>query len=117
MGPALLFAIWLGIGVWQWRRGRRLLVRLRAIRPTYRKVWGTLLLAGSAALLLGGLFLLASSNPGGAFRVVDWLVIAVLGAIFVYSQTMAAAMLVSLGDFGVTSSASAASTTRIHEGK
>lgn len=94
-----------------------MLVRLKAIRPGLRKLWGTLLLAGSAALLLGGLLTLAKTNPTGNLYGWQWVAVAVLGLLFVYCQSMAAAMLVSLGEFGVTGTESASSTSSNLEGK
>ncbi|HEY3780404.1 MAG TPA: hypothetical protein VGL56_04920 [Fimbriimonadaceae bacterium] len=112
MVAAALFLIWFGYGIWQWRRAPQLLIRLKQIRPAYRKLNGTLLLVGSAALLLGGLItLFSSAEKQTQLTFWQWLCVAVIGSIFVYCQTMAAAMLVSLGDFAVTGADDSASSS------
>ena len=112
MIAAALFTIWLAYGIWQWRRGPQLLLRLKRIKPLYRKLNGTVLLLCSAMLLVGG-FIALFSRAGSQTQLTfwQWCGVAVIGSIFVYCQTMAAAMLVSLGDFGVTESANLASSS------
>jgi uncharacterized membrane protein SirB2 len=116
MIAAALFIIWFGYGIWQWRRGPQLLIRLKKIKPAYRKLNGTLLLLSSAGLLLGGLIaLFSSAEKQTQLTFWQWLGVAVIGSIFVYCQTMAAAMLVSLGDFAVTGTDDVASSSADRE--
>jgi hypothetical protein len=116
MIAAALFLIWFGYGIWQWRHGPQLLARLKKIKPLYRKLYGTLLLLCSAMLLLGGLIaLFSSAGKQSQLTFWQWCGVAVIGSIFVYCQTMAAAMLVSLGDFAVTGADDPASSSADRE--
>jgi hypothetical protein len=83
--------------VWLWRNGSNLFGKLSSVSASRRKLLGTLSLVGSAVLLLVGLLLVSSAQPKGAPSLFQWVTIAILGVVFVYAQTMAAAMLVSLG--------------------
>jgi len=119
MFPAglIVFAAWLCYGVFQWRRSGRLLGRVKAMSPARRQGLATLLILGSAVLLLAGLYGIAALAPGRHdLNVLQWFAVALLGLAFVHAQTMAAAMLISQAQFGVTQEDRPASTSRTPEG-
>jgi hypothetical protein len=91
-------------------------MRLKGIQPRFRKLWGTLLLGGSGLVLLLGLGYLFRLVPSGAFSTLQWSMVGLIGSVFVYCQTLAAAMLVSLGEFAVTSQGGVTSTPSSSEG-
>lgn len=112
------FAVWLGLGSMIWRNLPTLKAKLATFSRRARVLGGTALLFLSAALLLGGLYgLLSRADPNGALTTVQWLVILIVGAIFVVCQALAAAVLFSVVDPGVTKTASSASIHTNLEGK
>ena len=113
----ILFALWIAYGLLQWRRGAELLHRMQSVSPKTRRVVGSLLLFGSAGLLLGALFLMANNSESSTtLNVWQWIAVGLLGLLFVHAQTMAAAMLVSLAQFGVTQTSDPASSSRESKG-
>jgi hypothetical protein len=108
-----VFALWIAYGIYQWRNGPRLLAKLKLIEAGKRKLWGTLLLLGSALFLLGSLFGLSNVSPAkNGLSFGQWAIVAVIGLIFVHGQTIACAMLLSLGEFGVPNTSSSASSLK-----
>ena len=79
-----------------------------------RKAWGPVLMFGSAAVMLFGLFLIYNAGgmrPTGMLPWA-WAAITILGLIMVHGQTMAMAMIVSLVMDEVTDSSAAASSDK-----
>lgn len=73
---------------------------------------------GSAILLVAGFFLLMSRGSATLpISPLEWLAIAVIGGLFVLAQSLAAAILFSVVDPGVTNREVAASMHKNLEGK
>jgi hypothetical protein len=109
----VVFLLWIAYGIYQWRNGPRLLAKLRQIKAASRRLWGTTLLVASAAFLLGSLYGLSNVSPAKeGLTIGQWVAVAIIGLIFVHGQTMACAMLLSLGDLGVSNAQSSASSLR-----
>lgn len=88
------FVVWVAYGVWQWKQTPKLFAKLDTIAPQKRKALATLLLFGSAILLMATIYGIAQASP----RVIPawgWVVILVVGTIFVHAQSLAAAMIIS----------------------
>lgn len=98
------FAIWVGTGFLVWRRLPELRARLAEVARGKRVATATSLLFGSAIVAIGGFFAMSQSTaPGAPIAPLQWLLIALLGAVFVGSQTLAAAILFSVVHPSVTS--------------
>src|SRR5690349_5298266 len=96
---SLLLAAWLGYGVLQWRRSHELLAKMDQLDRGKRKAWGTLLLIGSALILVAGLYAISLLGSGDTLSPLQWAAAGVVGLLFIHCQVTAAMMLASLGDF------------------
>ncbi|HVL38466.1 MAG TPA: hypothetical protein VM328_03650 [Fimbriimonadaceae bacterium] len=95
---ALMFALWLGYGLLQWRRSQTIQQAMMEICRKRRAVYGPLLLLAGVAAMAGGFAVVQAM--GGLTRegltIVAWLVLALSGLLFVHLQTIGAAMMASL---------------------
>ncbi|HZH97654.1 MAG TPA: hypothetical protein VEX38_01670 [Fimbriimonadaceae bacterium] len=108
------FAVWIAYGVVQWRRSSKIYTRVSSIDRQKRITGGAVLMLLGALVLLGGLY--SVELLGGFTRTgmtpLGWLLVTLVGLAFIHSQTVAAAMLVSLVGPTVTEASSAASSNR-----
>jgi hypothetical protein len=88
------FVLWIAYGVWQWRRSQTLYDRLAEMPAGRRTTLATLLLFGSAVLLMAVIFSVYQASPR-EIPPWGWGVIILAGLGFVHAQTLAAAMLVA----------------------
>lgn len=97
-----LFALWLVYGAFRWRHLSRWRTEPPSTPAQRRPLVAIIWLFGSAAVLLGGLFVLFEMGgfPRGGITAWAWAISLVLGAVFVHGQVTAAALLFSMG--GVT---------------
>lgn len=97
--PALAcFVLWLGYGVWLWRRAPVWSPRIQGLSRTAKGLGGTLLLFLGAGVLLGGL---ASLGPlglahGDRLEPGGWAVAGLVGLAFVHAQVLAVALMMAL---------------------
>lgn len=94
---ALLFAVWLGYGVVQGLRLPSAAPRLRRLPPRSRRARAMLWMLGGCASGVAALYAAASFTHGGGARP-PWstALIALGGGLFVHSQMVSAAYLLSL---------------------
>ena len=110
----MAFALWIAYGIYQSRRSNAIRMQVMAIPRARRGVLGAALFVVGAMVLLGGLGLVLQRGgfTSGGLTPVAWLVVAILGLLFVHAQTMATALLVSLVQQGVTNGSDTASINR-----
>jgi hypothetical protein len=100
------FLLWIGYGAIQARRSDKIRAKMSALgRGTRATLGGVLMIGGAAVLIAGGVVI---EQIGGftktGMTALGWLVVAVVGLVFVHAQTMSFAMLVSLAQETVTNS-------------
>lgn len=110
----IAFCLWIAYGAIQSRRSGAIRLQVGRLSRVRRAVTGGALFVASAMVLLGGL---AVAMERGAFTEngmtpLGFLAVTVLGLVFVHSQTMGTAMLVSLLQPEVTNQPDAASLNR-----
>lgn len=112
------FVIWLLLGSLVWRNLPAIRMRLALSTRRTRIAQGTGLLFGTAALLVAGFFgLMSRGGSTATLSPFEWLAVAAIGGLFVLGQSLAAAILFSVVDPGVTNRESAASMHKNLEGK
>lgn len=93
-----MFVLWLGYGVWQWKRSAGWLTRMQAIPRSKKPLLGMAYLIGGAAFLLAGLYgvFALGGFPKQGIAAWAWPICAVCGLGFVHAQVTAGALLVSM---------------------
>jgi len=106
------FAIWIVFGIVYSRRSRQIRAYLLSRTRPQRVALGAMSMIGGSALLFGTL---VGLHAMGGFTIkgmtlVSWILITVAGLVFVYSQTLAMAVMVTLVSDGVVTSSEALSS-------
>ena len=110
-GLVVCFLLWLGAGVAAMRALPSLRERIGASAPGARLAASVGLLLLSAVTLLLGIILVQSTSQSDFVR---WLLVGLIGLVFVLAQCFAVAVMLSLAEPNVTSGSAAPS---IKEGK
>jgi hypothetical protein len=92
------FLTWIAYGAFEWRRRERVRAKIAVLPRTGRVLGGAAMLLLGAAWLLGGLLAVQSLRgiERGALVPWAWLAVTLIGLGFVYSQTQAVAMMISV---------------------
>lgn len=95
---ALSFLIWLLYGFLLRRRSEELRARLRAASRTSKVLLGSVGFIGGAVLLLGGLWGIAAAGGvvQGSLTIWAWASVTLLGLVFVHTQVLGAAAMITL---------------------
>jgi hypothetical protein len=111
------FAIWIVFGIVYSRRSRHIRAYLFAQSRGRRVAIGAISMIGGSALLFGTLVALHATGgfTSHGMTPLSWLLITGAGLVFVYSQTLAMAVLVTLVMDGVVTSSEALSSD--HQGQ
>jgi hypothetical protein len=92
------FAIWIAFGVARWIKREGMRAKIDAMPRTRRVLGGAAMMILGAAWLLGGMLAIQSLNgiQQGALALWAWLAVTLVGLGFVWAQTEAVAMMVSV---------------------
>ncbi len=107
------FGMWILYGILQARRSAQIRVDVGRLSRAKRVGFGTAMLLGGVFLLFGG-FIFVHSIGGfakDAMTWYGWLLVSMIGLVFVHLQTLGMAMLVSLGFDSVTQAPAPTSTS------